>query len=192
MPDVNITRADGEVCERPCFEGFENSPKDQPDCCDKIWLPTVYLSNLYQFFVEATGAPITSSISVDYEGGRVVWQQHLRASFYAEYDFRAFPFDRQALVVQFEPRAFDEQHKTVLNGSRIAYDEKPDGISEDINGWRIDTSREPGDLFYWSVSSRFGKENTVIECQSVVANYTEGSGQELRDTTRDIIEQLGH
>lgn len=69
------------------------------------------MRNLYQFYLEATGASVSQSITVDYEGKQVVWMQHFRASFYVAYDFRAFPFDVQALVIEFETRSANEQSK---------------------------------------------------------------------------------
>ena len=118
------------------------------------------MRNLYEFYVEATGAPLSSGISVDYETGRVVWYQHIRASFFAEYDFRAFPFDRQALIIEFEPRAFNTQQQIVLVGSSIVYDERPLGISEDINGWHVEKATE--DFLFWRTPSQ--DDSGSIKC----------------------------
>lgn len=126
-----------DECGRQCHLGYENEMENKTLCCDDVWLPTVFLRNLYAYYVEASGAPMSNAISVDAATGQVVWQQVLRASFFVEYDFRAFPFDRQALVVEFEARVSNTDNLVELRGSAIVYDERPVGISEDVNGWKV-------------------------------------------------------
>lgn len=172
-------------CGRHCFVGFDHNP-DKPECCDNVWLPTVYIRNLYKFYIEDTGAPVSSAISVDYKAKQVVWMQHIRASFFAKYDFRAFPFDRQALVIEFEPRSTDDGgHNTVLAGSAIVYDSRPVGISEDINGWYVERANQ--NYLFWRAPQDPRDSSAVpIKCQNVIWNHTEG------DASAAVVDQLSH
>lgn len=82
-----------------------------------MWLPTIYLINLNQYYIEATGASLGTAISVDYESKQVVWRQELRASFNVDLDFRTFPFDVQALVIEFVPRVSNPDRLVKVRGS---------------------------------------------------------------------------
>ena len=52
--DENLVGED--KCQRRCFIGYEGAAQDQSHCCDNIWLPTIYMRNLYDYYVEANGA----------------------------------------------------------------------------------------------------------------------------------------
>ena len=62
--------------------------------------------------------------------------QRLRASFYVNYDFSAFPFDRQGLIMEFEPRAYHGVNPVVLVGSALKHERVPPGV-DTLNGWTL-------------------------------------------------------
>ena len=65
-----------------------------------------------------------------------MWMQRLRASFYVNYDFSAFPFDRQGLIMEFEPRAYHGVNPVVLVGSALKHERVPHGV-DTLNGWTL-------------------------------------------------------
>ena len=97
---------------------------------------------------------------MDWDDGDVVWMQQLRASFFVEYDFRSFPFDKQALVVEFEPRRSLPDQDIVLVGSRVLYAERPSRISEDINGWKVENPDRLSTQMFWRDLTRADESTT--------------------------------
>eukprot|EP00850_Spirogloea_muscicola_P017654 SM000154S01389 [mRNA] locus=s154:154214:158558:+ [translate_table: standard] len=82
--------AGGKACRRFCGQDFA-------PCCDTVWLPGTSIRNIIEL---PQGRVETEGISL---GGRgndsLSWEKRIHGVFYTDYSFKAFPYDKQSLIV---------------------------------------------------------------------------------------------
>jgi hypothetical protein len=121
----------GANCSMPCTSLYED-----PACCDGMWLPHLE-------FLNARGFSQDRIVRYGIEFGQgdnssaVGWWSHVAGEYYTNFDFRAFPFDSQNLVVQvaYADRT-PEIPVTFVQGSTALTMYLPKA-GDDISGWTV-------------------------------------------------------
>eukprot|EP00850_Spirogloea_muscicola_P010567 SM000062S19953 [mRNA] locus=s62:671636:675758:+ [translate_table: standard] len=88
--------AGGKACARLCAQDFA-------PCCDSVWLPGASIRNIIEL---PQGRVETEAISLGGRGNNSLsWEKRIHESsfvtgvFYTDYSFKAFPYDKQSLIV---------------------------------------------------------------------------------------------
>ena len=91
--------------------------------------------------------------------------------------------DQQALVIEFEPRMLRLRNSVIVRGSMITYDERPVGIAEDVNGWKV--GRANSNVLFWREANDRGPL-ARIKCLKVVHDFSE------EDNSAYVVGAVGH
>ena len=130
----NSTEAE---CVRPCASDFTLSKrKDQGyttrvSCCDDLWLPTVRMLNMYAL-PPARQQPYEITVDKD----TVRWGVTVAGEIYTPFNVEDFPFDSQALKLQFEYSKQD-YIKEFLPGPTTKRSVRK-GAGDIVYGWHVD------------------------------------------------------
>jgi hypothetical protein len=86
---------DTSSCSLPC----EGTDSTLAGCCDDVWLPHVDFPNILKV---AEVQPLGFNVLASPDSPRVMWITRVIGTWFSPYDFQAFPFDTQHLLLELE------------------------------------------------------------------------------------------
>ncbi|KAG2482748.1 hypothetical protein HYH03_018342 [Edaphochlamys debaryana] len=112
----------------------ENQGSGSEGCCDGIWLPRLHVLNL--IYLPQDQVP-RYRILADPSSGTVMWSVRLVATWYSPFDFRAYPFEHQHLLLELG-LADSQAAQAGLRWEHVAkLNNTPHTKGADLAGWRM-------------------------------------------------------
>ncbi|GAB4823255.1 hypothetical protein N2152v2_010301 [Parachlorella kessleri] len=130
---INGTAAAEEAgsCKKPCSMEYAWMPGER--CCDHIFLPHFDVTN-----VRAFSSSNVVRYGIIFENGAVGWWTHLQGEFYTPFQFHAFPFDDQYLIIQLELAEKDANVSPIyIKESLTGVQMYQPGTGDRVAGWDI-------------------------------------------------------
>ncbi|KAG2483983.1 hypothetical protein HYH03_017150 [Edaphochlamys debaryana] len=150
----NASASSASACGLPC----ENSGLGSGGCCDGLWLPRLHVLNIISYPQDQINR---YRIRVDPQRGVVTWSTRLYGTWYSPFDFRAYPFEHQHLLLELG-LADSQAAQAGLRWEHVAkLNNTPHTKGADLAGWRMK----------WGKGKLYDSRNCMTEYGMDAARY---------------------
>ncbi|KAG2484498.1 hypothetical protein HYH03_016727 [Edaphochlamys debaryana] len=118
----------------PCARSCESGGLASAGCCDRVWLPRLHVLNVVEYPQDQL---LRYQINANKTSGIVTWSTRLVATWYSPFDFRAYPFEHQHLLLELG-LADSQAAQAGLRWEHVAkLNNTPHTKGADLAGWRM-------------------------------------------------------
>ena len=121
------------TCSFPCTSMYNPDSADDACCGTNVWLPHLEFMNVAGFSQDRV---VRYAIRQG-ENNSIAWWAHVQGDFYTNFDFRAFPFDTQRLVIQVAYSDKKPENPVNFIPSSVAISTFNPQRGDDISGWTV-------------------------------------------------------